>query len=188
MLDLSSFYTLSLREDVELASRENSFGRLPSGVRRFQGIGFDVRGIIELKKGQTVRVPVHRACRRLHFLHAATPGLGFATELGATYRLTFASGGIEEVEVSKPADLTPYRTQPFHRTYPSPDAWSSPGLNSTLAWAGTNPDVASRDETLFVSRTTWELPEARHNQIAKGLEMRAGSSGCQPLVFAITVE
>ncbi len=45
MLDLSSFYTQSLTEDVTPARRENWFRRLPGGVQTLSGIGFDVHGL-----------------------------------------------------------------------------------------------------------------------------------------------
>jgi hypothetical protein len=119
-------------------------------------------------------------------LHAATAEVYFAVV--STNVVRYTDGGTASVELLSPVDLPPYRTTPFLRDTIVGSRTSSPDLSSSLAWAGTNPEVEARNETLFLTRTTWDLPEIHRGKTVRSLELRAGQAEAIPLVFAITVE
>jgi WD40 repeat protein len=186
MLDLSPYYTQSLDEDVAPARRENSFRRMPGGVQTLSGLGFDVRGLIHLDRTKSVTIPLNRPCRRIHFLHAANRDAFLAVT--GVYVVTYATGESARAELFTPIDLPLYRTCAFHQGAEPAKRSSSPELRHARAWAGTNPEVEARDETLFLTRTTWTLPEAYRDPVVANLELRAPSPFGAPLIFAITVE
>jgi len=188
LLDLGPYYTQSLHENVAPAERDNSFGQLGSGVRVLGGVEFDVRGFVQVQAGESVRIPLNHPVRRLHFLHAAKRTERFSRQVAGTYQLTFGSGEAAAVEVLCPSDLLPYHTAPFHSRFSGSDVESSPELHTAVAWAGTNAEMESRNETLYLTRTTWELPESHQGKIIESLELQASPSGPVPLIFAITVE
>jgi hypothetical protein len=150
------------------------------------GVGFDVRGIIKLDRTPGLSIALNRPCRRIHFLHAASAEVYFA--VAALYAVRYAGGDSARVELLCPVDLPPCRTSAFLRDAVIGARTTSPGLSATLAWAGTNAEVESRHETLFLTRTTWELPPMHRDQVVERLELRAGQAAAVPLIFAITVE
>ena len=66
----------------------NNLARVPAGHRTFDGVRFNVAGIIQLANGNDVTqtnnpypgsvedIPVYRICRQLHLLHGTVQGLG----------------------------------------------------------------------------------------------------------------
>jgi serine/threonine protein kinase len=79
--DLSAFYNASLTNDLfNPAWVGNTLETLPAGRQTFDGIEFDIRGIVQLGGAHAhfafyyppeIRgVPVRQRCRSLHFLHA----------------------------------------------------------------------------------------------------------------------
>lgn len=186
MLDLSSYYTQSLDEDVVSAWHENSFRRMPGGLQTLSGIGFDVRGLINLEQKKSVRIPLNRSCRRIHFLPAASRDAFLA--ITGVYEVTYATGESARAEWLTPIDLPFYRTCAFDEGADTAKRSSSPELKHARAWAGTNPEAESDGETLFLTRTTWTLPEEHGERVIASLELRAPSPAGAPLVFAITAE
>jgi hypothetical protein len=186
MLDLSAFYTQALDEDVAPARRDNSFRRLPDGLQTLGGVGFDVRGVIDLGQTPSVRIPLNRPCRRVHFLHAANRDAFMA--ITAVYEVTYATGESARARLFTPIDLPFYSTCPFHQGADPAKRSTVPELRHARAWAGTNPEVELHHGTLFVTRTTWILPEAYRDRVVAHLTLHAPSPFAAPLVFAITIE
>jgi len=188
MLDLGGFYTQRLGQPLSATPPTSSFRELPSGVQTLGGIGFDVRGILQLQGTNQVTIPVNRACRRIHFLHAASNAASGSRETVGIYQAAYASGERVKVELVNPQDLPPYQPTEFSWVSKRASTNASAGLSRALAWAGCTPDLARRDQAVFLTRTTWALPAARSGEIVATLEFQAGPSSSAPLVFAITVE
>src|SRR6185295_8366040 len=85
-LDLGDYYNAALTENWHHGLPDNDLASLPHGVQTFDGVEFDVRGIIQLRglallteskarkemyPTQVKGIPINRRVRRLHFLHAA---------------------------------------------------------------------------------------------------------------------
>jgi len=190
MLDLERFYDLPLGARLATNQPNLTFRELTSGVHYFSGTGFDVRGIIQLQDSEPVTIPIGRACRRLHFLHAADQTidiLGIREQAG-TYQITYASGATAKVNLHNPEDLPPYVGSFFYTL--SKPAWAgiSSNLHCATVWSGCFPGPARQKECLYLTRTTWDLPANQGQDIVQTLTLRAGEGASSPLVFAITVE
>ena len=80
-LDLTPYYNVALNESWQpvesLGEVDLSLAALPSGLRTFAGVRFDVRGLIQLRRGavdcelfpERVAIPVRRWFTQLHLLH-----------------------------------------------------------------------------------------------------------------------
>ena len=96
MVDLSPFYTSELTQPLQ-GRLGDDLSSLPKGTCTLNGIGFDVRGLIQVgaESGQPSKlppevkgIPIHRRCQHLYFLHAACVAGAIATgeQIGA-YRV-----------------------------------------------------------------------------------------------------
>jgi WD40 repeat protein len=187
MVDLGRFYTRPADESG--ASPHSVLLReLPRGVQVLGGTGFDIRGILQLNRTNRVKIPVGRACQRLHFLHAASQPTEFNRETVGVYQVNYASGARVSVSLLNPDDVPPYSANFFHAVSPLTRTSASPALRHTMVWSGSARRAAGRNVTLFLTRTTWELPENHQREIVQTIELRGGSAESVPLIFAITVE
>jgi hypothetical protein len=155
-------------------------------VQVLGGTGFDIRGILQLNR--TNSIPVGRACQRLHFLHAASQPTEFNRETVGVYQVNYASGAKVSVNLLNPDHVPPYSANFFHAVAPLTRTSASPGLRHTMVWSGSARRAAGRYATLFLTRTTWELPETHKGEIVQSIELRGDSAEAVPLIFAITVE
>ena len=188
MLDLAGPYTQPLCQARSAKQLAYSFRELPSGVQTLGGIGFDVRRILELQGTNQVTLPVNRPCRRIHFLHAASKEAAGSREIVGVYQATYARGERAKVELLNPQDLPPDQPTEFMWLSREASTNAAAGLSRVPAWVGCTPELARRGQALFLTRTTWTLPDARSGDIVATLELQGGPSSSAPLVFAITVE
>jgi WD40 repeat protein len=188
LLDLTSYYTRSLISNVAPAEYDNSYGRLDHGVQILGGVEFDVRGMIEVGSNDVVQIPIQRPARRIHFLHAAKRPYRDGAQPVGYYALQLRSGERLQVQVNCPYHATPYHSERFHIRSPGDAVYRLDNLDSTLAWAGINDHLASRNETLYLSRTTWQVDSHLQEQPISFIEIRGASPERQLLAFAITVE
>jgi hypothetical protein len=191
MLDLGALYNLGLGQPLTDSPPAPSLRTLPGGVHVLGGIGFDVRGVIDLGLARHVTIPVNRPCRRIHFLHAASDQAAWNRESLGTYKVTYAGGEPATVDLINPEHVPPCVASDFH--WRSSVARTSRGagsgeLDGVTAWVGSTPELARRDLALFLTRTTWTLPPDRAGATVKDLELRAGGAASTVLVLAITVE
>jgi hypothetical protein len=135
-----------------------------------------------------VEIPVGRACQRLHFLHAASQPAEFNREPVGVYQVNYASGAKVSVRLLNPDDVPPYSANSFHAVSPLTRTSASPGLRHTMVWSGSAPGPAGRYGTIFLTRTTWELPQDHQGETVQTIELIGGSAEAIPLIFAITVE
>jgi hypothetical protein len=79
-VDLTRFYTSTLAESWQ-GKPGDDLTSLTNGVHNFEGVDFDVRGIVQLKgkasalasfPAEVKGIPVHQRCQHLYFLHAAS--------------------------------------------------------------------------------------------------------------------
>jgi hypothetical protein len=188
MLDLAGLYTQPLGQALPAKQLAYAFRELPSGVQTLGGIGFDVRRVLVLQGTNQVTIPVNRPCRRIHFLHAASKEAAGSRELVGVYQATYARGERAKVELLNPQDLPPYQPTEFMWLSRETSTNVAAGLSRIPAWVGGTLDLARHGQALFLTRTTWTLPDTRNGDIVATLELRGGPSSSAPIVFAITVE
>ncbi|MBN2506492.1 MAG: protein kinase [Verrucomicrobia bacterium] len=189
MLDLTSFYNRPLGDPGIERQSAAAFRELAGGVHVLGGLGFDARGIIHLGLTNAVTIPVGRPCQRIHFLHAASQAIADLREAVGTYRVLYANGATASTRLFNPEDVQPYCDSGYQWVSALAQASPSPNLRSVLrAWSGSQPGLAGTKRSVFLTHTTWELPEDQRGEPVVSLELRAGISVSDLLVFAITVE
>jgi serine/threonine protein kinase/WD40 repeat protein len=158
LIDLTDYYNAPLTESWYSAKgSQNDLSGLRPGVQKLGETEFDIRGLIQIGAPATnglvypnhvLDVPLHRHCRRLHFLHAAIfassakPG----DELGS-YILHYVDGRQVELPIVTGKDVA--------------DWWSQPGEPESklvIAWKGDNPAVRASGGSIRLFKTTWENP------------------------------
>ena len=109
-VDLDGVYNVALNESWqpigELADVDRSLAALPAGLHDFEGVSFDVRGIIQLSGSaqdsrlypEWVGIPVGQVFQRFHVLHGATGSERQGQEIGA-FVLHYANGNVAEVPI-----------------------------------------------------------------------------------------
>jgi hypothetical protein len=189
MLDLTPFYNRPLGEPGLEWQPAAAFRDLASGVQVLGGLGFDARGIIHLGLTNAVTIPVGRPCQRIHFLHAASQAIADLHEAVGSYRVLYANGATASTRLFNPEDVQPYCESEFQWVSALAQTTASPNLRSVLrAWSGSQPGPAGTKRPVFLTRTTWGLPQVHRGETVVSLELRAGISRSDLLVFAITVE
>jgi len=165
----------------------NDLSALPRGVQRFNGVEFDVRGLIQLSGSAlensggrfpaAVRaLPVGLKSRRLHFLHGAAWSALAGTSIGS-YVVQFANGDLREVPIL------------FGRNI---GEWWGPATQSTLtpaaavAWEGDNAATRGLGLRLRIYQMTWlnPLPEEE----IRAIDFKSAFDRPAPFLIAITAE
>jgi hypothetical protein len=182
LLNLEGHYTEALGQNVA------AFRGLPVGQQVYAGTPFDVRGLIDLKKSGTVRIPLDRRCRRVHFLHAANhPTRGNREPIGF-YRLRFENTPPLCLALQNPDDLPPYTPDRFHEVSECSRTNLMLHLRSELTCPPPTPGQQPEQAPVFLTRSSWDLPAALAEAIPRWLELEPGPAKSAPLVLAITLE
>ncbi len=189
-LDLASSYNLALNESWQPARRmedlDLNLAALPSGVRVFGGVEFDVRGVIQLRRAapdcelfpQQVAIPVRQKFKRFHVLHGTWFFLQNGAVIGA-FAIHYADGSQAEVPVLygehvRQADPTE-----------SPEDTNSDCTSGAVAWK--SPARASRlDWQLRLYQATFVNPKPNLEVI--GIDYVSKMTRCGPFLVAMTVE
>jgi len=190
MLDLGTSYNLPLGEPLAGETPGASFRALSSGVQLLGGVPFDARGAIRLGRANPVLIPVGRACRRIHFLHASGQRVGRQglREPVARFEVTYDTGEKAVINPMNPDDVPPYDDARFFESVGMAWAGTAPGLRSALAWTAASPNPAFPRPLLYLTRTTWDLPAEHQHRTVRSLALQASSNAATLLVFAITAE
>jgi hypothetical protein len=185
LLDLTHFYNATLTNSWQ-GFPGNHLRGLPSGVQEFDGIPFDVRGVIQLGgtelpadfPSQVGGIRVGQKCVRIHFLHA----LSFEYKTGtvqASYFMHYSTGVVEEFRIVYGHDIIDWWHEPGRTASPT---------NAVTAWTGQNEASKAYGMATSLYHTTWENPR-KDTEIAT-ITIDAGTkqylSG--PFVVAITLE
>jgi serine/threonine protein kinase len=184
LIDLSSFYNALLTE------RWHEFGagdlsELPQGIQTFAGVQFEVRGLIQVAAAlsraerypDTVRaIPIHRTCRRIHFLHAAIYGADApgGAKIGR-YIAHFDSGTEAELPIIMGQSLADWWNQPDEQ-----------GKTFTIAWVGQNAESRRQGRNIRLFKSTWENPTP--SDTVSTIDFIGYEKGPAPFLVAITVE
>src|SRR6266704_531202 len=139
----------------------NNLASLPTGRQELGGVIFDVQGLIQLqgqcwvKRGYDLPervegIPVHRACRRVHILHANS---GFGDPPGTTVAslvLRYTDGEQASLDIRHRENVLDFW------------AWrpaTPTDTNTVVAWTGDSPATSRRGFGVRLCRTTFENPQ-----------------------------
>jgi hypothetical protein len=185
LLDLTPFYNAMLTESWH-GNIGNDLGGLQAGLRTFDDVEFDVRGIVQLG-GKTFNqfprqikgIPVHQKCQKLHFLHAT--GYGKVAEEGTligSYVVHFTTNQMTvEIPIVYGHDV---------RDWHALDGEPKPGKALKEVWKGENAISKAEHHHLRLFLTTWE-------NVVPGIEIDridfiSAMANPAPFLIAVTVE
>lgn len=181
-IDLTAFYTHSLRWDTSTHEPANDLRELPVGSQVLDGTPFDLRGAIRTPGDATGRVsgiPIGRPARALHFLQKTC----FESRTTPTgdrvghYRVHYADGRSVEIPIRFNVDTS--------------DWWALEHLpgelpEATVAWSGECPRSRSTGGTIRLFKRTWVNP---HPDLAVAYVDFVGEHPrTRPTLIALTAE
>jgi WD40 repeat protein len=190
LIDLSKFYNAGLSETwlpTNYVGRSNDLSELPVGVQKFNGIQFDVRGLIQLSGsalenlgGQFPRevggIALKRRAAHVHFLHGAAWDALYGTVIGK-YVIHYANGEKREVKIVFGRNI---------REWWFPPTQPRLTMEAAVAWQGYN--IASRHMGMAVRvyQYNWKnpLPDV---EIAS-LDFVSAMEKPAPFLLAVTME
>jgi hypothetical protein len=186
-IDLTAYYNASL-EDSWHTGAGNDLSTLGAGLKRLNGIVYDVRGIVQLlgNRAELSQYPrtasgirIGGRCRRLHFLHSAV--FGDPADEGkrvGSYIVHFTSTATYlEIPLVYGRHL-----RDWHYAPEEPE--SGPELK--IAWVGENQVSRRTGRPLRLFTTTWTnlLPDLE----VAAVDFISDGGSCAPFLLAITVE
>jgi WD40 repeat protein len=187
LIDLSDYYNAPLTESWHSPrAAKNDLSGLTPGIHELGGVGFDVRGLIQLGvvapnflpyPNHVLNIPIGRKCRRLHFLHAAiySGNAHLGDELGS-YVFHYADGRQEQRPIVMGKDMV--------------DWWSLSSqtvTNCQIAWTGKNPVASREGHSVRLFKTTWENPFPNVPIVQFDFTSDKPTPG-QPFLVAVTAE
>lgn len=186
MVDLTDYYNGLLDETWQQGGMANNTLRnLPRGVQELAGVGFDLRGVVQLTGLQaeqqlSVRfpqvvegIPVRAKGAQVHFLHACGWPAPQGTAIGS-YVIHYANGQSHEVPITYGKDVR--------------DWWMNeePGVGGVeIAWQGGN-TASPSGPSVGLYKTTWNNPMPEEE--ISTIDFRSSRSDAAPFLVAITVE
>jgi hypothetical protein len=197
-IDLSAYYTSPFRvpfqpvyDDLE---GDTGLTRLPVGTSTIEGVIFDARGVIQLRRFEPLRgtwgvlwnerpdrvegIAINRVFKRFHLLQ----GTGWNEPDGtpiASLVLHYADGEQREIQVLYGRHLRDWMFKPGEQE-------SGVMENSRVGWIDSSPVAERQGLALRLYVTTWDnpRPEAEVTTLDYGSRM----TQCAPFLIALTVE
>jgi len=202
MIDLTDYYNcrldgMSHRKDnwpEEIRHLPNNLREVPTGIQTFDGVQFDVRGMVQLL-GQVIKsdgipypdwvngIEINRKLDRLHVLHATQWSASEGETIGRCV-LHYADGSTEEFPIVYGETLADWWVDPNQL----------PELESgVLAWSGSNPFVRSQHvldsvgvRTVSLFKSSWENPKP--DVEVETLDFVSDVTNAAPFLVAVTVD
>ena len=150
-VDFSAFFTHTLA-NFHSGGTGNRFEDLPTGPITLDGIPFELRGIVQLGgkvlpnvPGRVEGIPVHRRCRRLHFLHASAWDGPERGEIGH-YLVHHGDGTKTRIPLVHGENIRDWWIDPSKPGRPAP------------AWTGNNPHLRPRGLKVGLFHFAWDNP------------------------------
>ena len=141
---------------------QNNLAQLPRGHQIFDGVGFNVAGLIQLAGGDDVAqtnnpypvsvegIPVNRFCHQLNLLHGMT---GDADDQTVVAKLVLHYGD------GTTADLNIVRGQQIYGWWFKGDGNPPLAGNTKVAWIGENPTAKRHGFRIWVFKTSFINPK-----------------------------
>jgi hypothetical protein len=183
LLDLTAYYNGQLIDGWQ-GFPGNDLTNMPAGLQEFNGVPFDVRGVIQLGGEEAAvmftnridGIAVRQRFKRLNVLHAATFPPERSRNL-ASYVLHYVDGQTNEIRVVYGQNIADWWFDPKHPTVPK---------SARVAWEGTNAAVEAYGKLLHIYQMSWDNPLPDIEVVSISLVSRMDVSA--PFVIAITVD
>jgi WD40 repeat protein/class 3 adenylate cyclase/tRNA A-37 threonylcarbamoyl transferase component Bud32 len=181
-IDLTSHYVATLDQDPSTTDRSNTLAELPAGLHWWNGLAFDVRGIIQLGLDGTTMQPfphrvegiaVGQKCRALHLVGAIRNVKGSHGDEVLHVFVHYEDGLVTKYPLCLGTDIGDW----WLDVLPAEDR---------LVWAGTNPAARAVGNDVGVYLSSWTNP--RPNQAIVSVDFVALNRGGAPFIVALTVE
>jgi hypothetical protein len=187
-IDLTSYYNLALQDSLDQKGDHNNLANLPSGLRTYGNVRFDVRGVVHLNGLEAKQagliypqrvdgIGIWRKCARLHFLHATDWGAPKGTVV-ARYVLHYADDQSRELPIVFERDVSDWFL----------NASTDLNLPGRLigVWTGSNRLAAKSNCTIALYGSTFENP--RPDVEVVSLDFVSAMTTASPFLVALTVE
>lgn len=181
-IDLSPFYAATLDQDPSSSDRSNTLEELPAALHWWNGLAFDVRGIVQFGLDGTNMhpfphrvegIPIGQKCRALHLVGAVRNVTGTVGDEILHVFVHYEDGSVVKHAMRLGVDLG--------------DWWLSVlSAEDRLVWAGTNPAARNSANDIGVYQATWENP--RSDQKVVSVDFVALNRGGAPFILALTAE
>jgi len=187
MIDLSSHYNGALNDTWQAGGMaNNTLKDLPTGIQTFDGVSFDIRGVVQLsgrgaEQELSVQFPkeaagivVKQEARKIHFLHSC----GWISSPGTTvgeYVIHYRDGQTRTLPIVYGVDVRDW--------WLSEDDTS--GFETNVVWTGEN-HSAPDGPPLGICKTTWDNPVP--NVEIDTIDYRSTMSNSAPFLIAMTVD
>jgi hypothetical protein len=187
LIDLTAYYNAQLWDGWQ-GFPGNDLTNLPRGLQLFNGVPFDIRGVIQLGgeeatvvfPSQINGIAVRQRFKRLNVLHAATLPRETSRNV-ASYFLQYANDQINEIRVVYGKNTADWWFDPKE----GPDAPSAP-KNALIAWTGENQAVKAYGKLLHIYQMSWDNPLPDIEVVSITLISRMNVPA--PFIIAITVD
>ena len=185
-IDLSQHYNAALDRDWFDPRYTNSLVELQPGVHRFDGVEFDVRGLIQLASTvvdknrfpTSADIIVDQKCTAIHFLYGAIHATDPDNTTIGSCRVIFKDGSSRELPLEMGKNIR--------------DWWAPLGAKESLnlpeatcVWVGTNPTIEPRKLQLCILKTTWNNES---QQTVDRLEVSTSMRKGAPFLVAVSLE
>jgi WD40 repeat protein/class 3 adenylate cyclase/tRNA A-37 threonylcarbamoyl transferase component Bud32 len=181
-IDLAPYYSLLLDKDPDANEQSNSLAELPAGLHRWNGITFDVRGLIQLGlDGSNMQrfpkkvegIPIQQKCRALHVVGAVRNAKGSIGDEVLRVIVRYADGTVVKHPVRLGVDMS--------------DWWLSVlPLENGVVWTGSNPASRAVGNDIGVYHVRWDNP--RPDQTVASVDFVAPNRVGAPFIVALTAE
>jgi len=189
LLDLSAHYNAALTESwlpTSGMASGNDLSALQPGLRRFGGVEFDVRGIVQLSGGalensggrfprEVSGIQAGSRCRKIHFLHGAAWSARAGTHVGS-YFVHYAGGDSREIKIIFGQNVREWLSPPAPQLI----------TGAAVAWEGSNPAARALGLSVRLYQMTWSnsLPDVE----VRSIEFKSTMENPAPFLIAITTQ
>jgi hypothetical protein len=183
LLDLTGVYNALLATSWQ-GSPGNNLAGLPPGIHQFGGVGFDIRGVIQLGGSDVPAafprsvegIKVHRKCTRIHFLHAVSFIYPFGTTNGS-YTIHYADGLIQTLPLVYGKQISDWWFNPNDPAEPK---------DAKVVWTGQNDAAKAHGRAIRLYQFTLENP--RKDAEVATISVVANAPADGPFLLAITLD
>lgn len=194
-IDLKPFLNRTLADSIAGTGKDNNLAALATGIHTFNGVPFDVRGVIKLegnalasgneKFPTRINIPLLSKCSRFYLLHGAsyqdTPG-----ERIAWLILHYQDGSTARLDINGCEQVLDW-WGPIYNTDSGIGRYTT-SPNTELAWAGSNPDIKENadDFSLRIYKTVFANPHP--DRTISSIDYVSALSGASPFLAGLTIE